>query len=108
MLNTMNMKIHNTKEWLFPESIKFESVADYMQHFEQVDTSAHITFDLSDTTTIHSSFIGFLIHVKHMTQQNGGKLSLVLSFTAERILIMLNILDYFAPEISTLINRKTA
>ncbi len=94
--------------WVFPEIITFESVADYSQFFEGLTGKEGITFDLSHTESIHSSFIGFLIHAKHMLGKDGAALKLRLSFTAERILIMLNILDYFGPEVSIVPSRKTA
>lgn len=94
--------------WTFPETITFESVSYYSQRFEDLTERDGITFDLSHTESIHSSFIGFLIHAKHMLNKEGTSLRLILSFTAERIMIMLNILDYFAPEVAVPASRKTA
>ncbi len=67
-----------------------------------------VTFDLSDTVNIHSHVIGFLIHAKHHMEKIGGKLTIILSLTVEKILIMLNIREYFSPDIMMALNRKTA
>ncbi len=87
------------EKWVFPEQIKFEEVSLYLQKFEKRDHNSKIIFDLTKTKDIHSSFIGFLIHAKHNISQECGSLVLLLSFTAEKIFTMLNILDYFLPEI---------
>jgi hypothetical protein len=94
--------------WKFPENIKFEEVSEYLGKFKHVDASGKIIFDLTGTLNIHSSFIGFMIHAKHMSIQNGGTLSLMLSYTAERILTMLNIIDYFIPAEVVIIDKKSA
>ncbi|HOO72461.1 MAG TPA: hypothetical protein PK926_11935 [Spirochaetota bacterium] len=94
--------------WTFPENIKFEEVSDYLDRFKHIDASQKIIFDLTDTINIHSSFIGFMINAKHLTVRNGGSLTLRLSFTVERILTMLNIIDYFLPEVVTEIDKKSA
>ena len=75
---------------------------------KNIKTREVVTFDLTKTVNIHSSFIGFLIHAKHHINKNGGRLVLLLSLTVEKILIMLNIIEYFSPEIETSFNKKTA
>lgn len=104
----MKQSQQQKNHWIFPENISFEAVANYSQLFEGISSEKIITFDLSETENIHSSFIGFLIHTKHVLTRQGGSLKLIVSFTAERILVMLNILDYFAPEITITPARKTA
>ncbi|HOT45211.1 MAG TPA: hypothetical protein PLM53_12500 [Spirochaetota bacterium] len=96
------------KSWNFPKSISIEQVSSYVDRLKYVKPVETITFDLSKTVNIHSSFIGFLLHAKQNIERNGGKLELVLSLTLEKILIMLNIIDYFSPEIITVINQKSA
>lgn len=94
--------------WTFSENIKFEEVSEYLDRFKHVDASGKIVFDLSKTLSIHSAFIGFMIHAKHTTIRNGGNLTLLLSYTVERILVMLNIMDFFAPAEIVTIDKKTA
>jgi hypothetical protein len=94
--------------WDFPKSISIEQVSCYVEQLKYVKPEETVTFDLGKTVNIHSSFIGFLLHAKQNIGRNGGKLVLVLSLTLEKILIMLNIIDYFSPEIITVINQKTA
>ena len=103
----MNITVENNR-WTFPEEIRFESVSQYSQFFEQLENRKNLVFDLSHTEGIHSSFIGFLIYAKHTLQKEGTSLTLLLSSTSERILAMLNILNYFAPEIQRALTRKTA
>ncbi len=96
------------KSWNFPKSISIEQVSSYVDQLKHVKPDETISFDLSKTVNIHSSFIGFLLHAKQNIEKNGGKLELVLSLTLEKILIMLNIIDYFSPAIITVINQKSA
>ncbi len=98
----------DVKKWTFPETISLETVTLYIDRFEGEDLGADFTFDLTGTGSIHSSFIGFLIHVKHQTGKHGGRLRLVLSLSMERILVMLNVLDFFMPDVVTVPARKTA
>ncbi len=94
--------------WKFSKSISPEEVSEYLDQLMLISPGASLTFDLSDTVNIHSNFIGFLIHAKHHVQKMGGKLTIILSLTVEKILIMLNIRDYFSPDILMALNRKTA
>lgn len=96
------------RTWEFNKSISIEEVADYVARLDYIGQNESITFDLSRTVNIHSSFIGFLIHAKHHINKNGGKLVLLLSLTVEKILIMLNILEYFSSDIASPIKQKTA
>jgi anti-anti-sigma regulatory factor len=98
----------DNKIWIFPKSINIEEVSEYVERLKNLKNGEIVTFDLSKTVNIHSSFIGFLIHAKHHIRKNGGRLILLLSLTVEKILIMLNIIEYFSPEIETSINKKTA
>ena len=100
------MDDHNI--WIFPKSVNIEEVSEYVERLKNIKTGEVVTFDLSKSVNIHSSFIGFLIHAKHHISKNGGRLVLFLSLTVEKILIMLNIIEYFSPEIETSINKKTA
>ncbi|MBN2158706.1 MAG: hypothetical protein JW807_04870 [Spirochaetes bacterium] len=96
------------RTWEFNKSISIEEVADYVDRLNHVGQNEEITFDLTRTVNIHSSFIGFLLHAKHHINKNGGKLVLILSLTVEKILVMLNIFDYFSADIVSSIKQKTA
>lgn len=94
--------------WTFPEDIQLEEVSEYLNRFKTVDASKEIVFDLKKTLNIHSSFVGFMIHAKNAILKKGGSLKLELSFTTERILTMLNIIDFFKPEDKSIITKKSA
>jgi anti-anti-sigma regulatory factor len=104
----MNMQKIENNRWIFPENISFESVPEYSEYFAQLDHSDSITFDLSQTVSIHSAFIGFLINAKKVMQRGNGTLTLRLSNTAERLFQMLNIIKYFSTEPAQVADRKTA
>jgi hypothetical protein len=95
------------RAWTFPKDVSIEKVSEYDEQIKQIKAGEIVSFDLRDTVKIHSSFIGFLIHAKHHINKNGGKLELLLSSSIEKILIMLNIMDLFSPDIISSI-QKTA
>lgn len=86
-----------TTTWEFPRSITFDKVSDYAVSFMDFPENGHLHMDLSKTSSIHSSFIGFLIHVQFTLNRGGGELHLKLSYTAERLLVLLNLIHYFKP-----------
>jgi hypothetical protein len=96
------------KIWKFSKSINPEEVSEYLDQLAVIAPGTSLTFDLSETVNIHSNFIGFLIHAKHHIEKVGGKLTIILSLTVEKILIMLNIREYFSHDIMTALNKKTA
>jgi hypothetical protein len=96
------------KIWKFSKSVDPEEVSEYLEQLAVMTPGTSLTFDLSETINIHSNFIGFLIHAKHHLEKAGGRLTIILSLTVEKILIMLNIREYFSPDILTVFNRKTA
>ncbi|MBP7735276.1 MAG: hypothetical protein KA369_04815 [Spirochaetes bacterium] len=100
--------MEDKKTWIFPKNISIEQVSSYVEQLRYINPGETVTFDLSKTINIHSSFIGFLLHAKQNIGRSEGKLVMVLSLTLEKILIMLNIINYFSPEIVTVINKKTA
>ena len=81
--------------WKFPSNIEFEEVTNYLKKFEKLSHDKPITFDLSDTENIHSSFIGFLIHAKRKIEKENGELTLIISRPMEKIFSMLNLHDYW-------------
>ena len=106
-MNTMSINTKNREKWKFPENIKFDAISEYLHKFDDINRGNNIVFDLTGTRNLHSSFIGFLIHVKHNLKKRGGNLSLQLSFTVEKILIMLNVMEYFSPDTVTIFNKKS-
>lgn len=98
----------NRDVWIFPESISFEKAAEYVEKLNENEDIINIVFDLSSTVNIHSSFIGFLIHAKHSLNKRGANLTLILSLTVEKLLILLNIIDYFSPDVQVRIDKKSA
>lgn len=94
--------------WSFPPRISLDEVPGYLEKLKGMDMTGTVYFDLTDTVTIHSSFIGFLIHAKHTIRNNGGRLVLELSSTIEKILARLNIADFFTPDNTAPSDRKTA
>ncbi len=81
--------------WRFPENIEFEEVTNYLRKFDKLSHNQTITFDLSETENIHSSFIGFLIHAKRRMETEKGNLILIISPSLEKIFTMLNLNNYW-------------
>ncbi|MCP4132984.1 MAG: hypothetical protein GY754_18610 [bacterium] len=104
----MNARLKNQKEWIFPARIGFENVSLYTEKLQLQSRDNNIIFDLRETVDIHSSFIGFLIIAKNTINKHENDLLLILSYSAARILKMLNILDYFESEIVPLREKKSA
>ncbi len=80
--------------WSFPVNIEFEEVAQYSRMFEELSHNDAITFDLSDTKNIHSSFIGFLIYAKHKLEDGQGELHLTISPSLKKIFTMFKLEEY--------------
>lgn len=86
--------------WIFPTRIKLEDVPAYMHLFgEEKQREEQVVFDLTKTTDVHSSFIGFLLHAKASMVSSGGTLRIIPSLPLQRILYLLRITDHFTPEI---------
>jgi anti-anti-sigma regulatory factor len=94
MLMEKNMELKENP-WIFPENIEFEEVTNYLKKFDKMSHNLPITFDLSETENIHSSFIGFLIHAKRKIDNEKGKLVLIISPSLEKIFTMLNMNNYW-------------
>ena len=95
-------------KWTFPRNISIEEVSEYVERLKNIKSGNFVTFDLTKTVLIHSSFIGFLIHAKHYINKINGRLAIELSLTVEKILVMLDLYGYFSPDISSAIDKKTA
>ncbi len=104
----MKKDINTWETWTFPEDIRFEDVSSFSDRFEKEMSGKNIIFDLTQTINMHSSFVGFLIHAKHHLILRGNILLLRISLTVEKILILLNIMEYFTPDTKTEFKRKSA
>ncbi|MFC1670062.1 hypothetical protein ACFL20_06675 [Spirochaetota bacterium] len=104
----MNKKILKNHLWKFPEYIEFEKVSEYVEKFKDSDPSSKFTFDLSKTIDMHSSFLGFLINVKDLTEKKRGNLELIISYASGKILGMNNLLDFFPKKMTSMTNKKSA
>ena len=98
--------MEDNRLWIFPKHVNMEDVCVYMDRLNSITGDVAITFDLQNTTRMHSSFVGFLIHAKDHVTKNGGRMTLLLSLTIEKILIMLNVYDYFATEIKPSVKKS--
>ena len=83
----------------FPDVIEFESATNFSKELQNMDLEDEVVFDLTETTRIHSSFIGFLMHTKYMLEGSGKKLVLRTSPQIDRLFSMLNLTDFFSDTI---------
>ena len=77
------------------EKIEINDIHHYSEQLSRVRFDNNIFFDLSNTHTIHSSFVGFLIIAKNEAERKGGELKLELSDEMNKLFSLLNIGDYF-------------
>ena len=89
-----NKQITKELYWAFPKEIPLEEVPEYSRKFEKINELSILQFDLSQTESIHSSFIGFLIYAKHILSSKGGKLYIIPSPAVAHILHLMNLKDY--------------
>jgi anti-anti-sigma regulatory factor len=94
--------------WVFPQSIDFEKTALYTKKYRDQKNRSIYFFDLSDTMSLHTSFIGFLITVKDDLEKNGGRLIINTSREIEEIFSRMKITDFFMSSKSVEMLRKTA
>ncbi len=81
--------------WTFPEEISFSSVHEYAMQFQALQNPADVIFDLSATSRLHTSFIGFLISTRHTLAGKGIGFRLRASDELEQILRRMKLGDYF-------------
>jgi hypothetical protein len=84
--------------WKFPEQVGFEATTSYLYQLRSIDLSRVITFDLSDTDMVHSSFIGFMIDLKEKVLRNGGVLEVIFSQELRKQFSRMNLYSHFIPE----------
>ncbi len=88
------------KTWEFPKNIEFSNVPDYLQQFEKENHTQEFVFNLNETESVHSSFIGFLIHTKGVVEARGGRVVVVVSPAIRRLFRIMNVLDFFMTDTS--------
>ncbi len=81
-------------QWKFPHRVDFETTSTYINKMDGLDRADQLTFDLSDTEIVHSSFIGFLIDTKRKCRNNDREFNLLISPYLEKIFRSLEIYDY--------------
>ncbi|HOO71482.1 MAG TPA: hypothetical protein PK926_06950 [Spirochaetota bacterium] len=84
--------------WKFPVHIDFEITTNYLYQLRSIDYSKTITFDLSETEIVHSSFIGFMIDLKEKILRSGGIFEVRLSPQLIKHFSRMNIYDHFIPQ----------
>ena len=94
----MNYIQETNKLWVFPETISYENVPGYLSSFERQIDFNEIVLDLSKTIAFHSSFIGFLLHIKQLGYKKNVSIKLILSPSAISILKMLNLYDFLTAD----------
>lgn len=92
-----DMMVTNNK-WIFPESIKLEVVPFYSTIFDKRTKDSTIYFDLSQTREVHTAFVGFLIHCKHLADENKQKIVITTSPELKQTLTMLEADKYLLTE----------
>jgi hypothetical protein len=98
----------NKSTWIFPETINFEQASGHITYFYRKLPLKYAFFDLSATKNIHTSFIGFLINIKHVLEKNGGIFTIHPSPEVKKILTHLNLMSYFSSSMLTSKAQKTA
>ncbi len=91
------MQVQTT--WSFPYEIEFETATELARRLCDLSGAENtVIFDLSKTKSVHSSFVGFLIHTKHYLESNGMRLVLKTSPQIDKVLALLNLGTYFLTE----------
>jgi anti-anti-sigma regulatory factor len=94
--------------WVFPNAIDFEKTALYTKKYREQKNRSIYFFDLSETKTVHTSFIGFLITVKGDLELRDGRLILNTSGAIEDLLNKMKLTDFFTSSKTVELLRKTA
>ncbi|HEY1405955.1 MAG TPA: hypothetical protein VF857_05040 [Spirochaetota bacterium] len=101
--------LHSEEDiWIFPVSIDFEKTALYTKKYRDQKNNSIYFFDLSETKSLHTAFLGFLITVKQDLEQKGGRLILNTSREIEELFKKMKITDFFTSSKNVEILRKTA
>ena len=100
----------NAKEdiWVFPPNVDFEMTANCTKRYREQRNKSLYFFDLSDTLSLHSSFVGFLISIKHDLEKTDGRLILNTSHEIDELFTKMKIIEYFSSSKSVKLLKKTA
>ncbi len=91
----MNYIADKVKIWKFPRDISFESVPGYLNSFVPKSEYGKVVFDMKETETFHASFVGFLLHVKSVSERNGTAFDVLFSERAARTIRMMGLFSHF-------------
>ena len=94
--------------WVFPPNVDFEMTASYTKRYREQRNKSLYFFDLSDTISLHSSFVGFLISIKHDLEKTDGHLLLNTSPEVDELFTRMKIFEYFSSSKSVKMLKKTA
>ncbi len=86
--------MNNERTWTFPKEISLEEVPQYSRLLDKCEYNEFISFDLTNTINVHSSFIGFLLHAKNHISSRGGDLYIYPSQAVTKILNLMQLKDY--------------
>ena len=67
---------------------------EYSRILEKYENNDFVSFDLTNTIHVHSSFIGFLLHAKHQISSRGGNLCIYPSSAVTKIIDLMQLKDY--------------
>jgi len=84
--------------WKFPVHIGFEATTNYLYQLSSINLSMTVTFDLSETEVVHSSFIGFMIDFKERIVRSGGTLDVIFSPQLKKHFTRMNLYHHFVSE----------
>lgn len=91
------MIIEKTSCYIFEKNISVETIAKLSFQLDEMLELDFIEVDLSSTTEVHSSFIGFLIYLKTEKDKRGQEMSLILSDQLRIIFSRLKLEKFFEP-----------
>ena len=78
----------------FPRDLNFINATGYINAIDNNNYMSDILFDLDETESIHSSFIGFLINTKQNLNKKGKKLHLSVSPVIKKLLKDMDLYNY--------------
>jgi len=88
------LNLNNERTWTFPKEISLEEVPRYSRLLDKCEYNEFISFDLTNTINVHSSFIGFLLHAKNHISSRGGDLYIYPSQAVTKIINLMQLRDY--------------
>jgi hypothetical protein len=83
------------KKVRLPKKINIRTLSTISNKIETIKHCKNIEFDMSNTTYVHVSFIGYLLNLKNKIDKQEKKLILNFSKELKILLKSLNVLDFF-------------